>query len=331
MGGRMLVDARAREFPKAAEMASVTALRSATMPIGFLAGLSGRLGRIGRVDSSVLLTGESGTGKEVAARMIHDAGPRRSGPFVAVNCASLPDALLEAELFGHVRGAFTGADSARDGKLKLADGGTLFLDEVGDLSLMAQAKLLRALESREYYALGGQRTIRFEARIIAATHQPLARMVRLGTFRDDLYFRLNVVQMVLPPLRERPDDILALAEHFLALMAPRINPGVVGFDEPACHRLRSHCWPGNVRELKNAIESALVLGEGPLLTADALPGPSPQDLARGPAFHERDMLVATLERTHWNKSATARALSWSRMKLYRRLRDYGLEAEEHNS
>jgi two-component system response regulator HydG len=223
--------------------------------------------RVAPTRSTVLLTGETGTGKEVIAGLIHRLSPRAQGPLVKVNCAALPETLLESELFGHERGAFTGADRQRIGRFEQATGGTLFLDEVGDMSPATQAKLLRVLQEQEFHRLGGTRPLRTDARIVAATNQDLAERIREGVFREDLYFRLNVIQIHLPPLRERPEDLLALAHRFVHHFARELDRPVRGFSEGALRRLRSHRWPGNVRELHNAIERAVLLCEGTRLRA----------------------------------------------------------------
>jgi two-component system response regulator PilR (NtrC family) len=221
------------------------------------------------VDATVLVTGESGTGKELVARALHRASSRRDGPFVAVNCAAIPEALLEAELFGHTRGAFTGAVAARDGRLQAATGGTLFLDEIGDLPLAAQAKLLRVMQDRMVTPVGADRETRVDVRVVAATHRDLEEMVELGTFRADLYFRLTVLQVELPALRDRREDILPIARYLLTHLRERLGRAVTGFDSGAEDALRQHAWPGNVRELANIVERAVVLRrEGTITTPD---------------------------------------------------------------
>jgi DNA-binding NtrC family response regulator len=221
-------------------------------------------------NTTVMVYGESGTGKELVTRAIHEASPRARGPFVAINCAAIPENLLESELFGHERGAFTGATEAKRGKFEMASGGTLFLDEIGELALPLQAKVLRALEAQEFERVGGLKTIRTDIRFLAATNRNLATMVQEGKFREDLFYRLNVFPLVIPPLRDRPDDIIPLTEHFLARFCremgrkpPRIAPS-------AEQALLSHRWDGNVRELQNTIERAVILMDGPELTADIL-------------------------------------------------------------
>jgi sigma-54 specific flagellar transcriptional regulator A len=248
---------------------------------------------VASADCSVLVTGETGTGKELFARAIHRASDRADKPFVAVNCAAIPDTLLETELFGHVRGAFTGATNARAGKFLAANGGTIFLDEIGDLPLAAQAKLLRVLEQRAITPVGSDTEIPVDVRIVAATHRDLETMVSHGQFRADLYFRLGVVPIELPPLRERADDIDVLAEICIRRANQRTGRRVEGLDAEARCALRSHPWPGNVRELSHAIERAVVMvGRGTIGARDLrLPGSKPQ-LARGSGrFHIADLLT----------------------------------------
>jgi two-component system nitrogen regulation response regulator GlnG len=223
------------------------------------------VGRVAARDVSVLITGESGTGKELVARAIHAASRRSDGPFVAVNTAAIPRELLESELFGHERGAFTGAVESRMGRFRQASGGTLFLDEIGDMPLDLQAKLLRVLQDREVTSVGGRRPEPVDARIVAATHRDLDALVAAGNFREDLLYRLRVVPLHLPPLRERKDDIPALAEHFLSRYAEELGSGVRALAEETVRRLVAHAWPGNVRELENAIKRALVLASGEVL------------------------------------------------------------------
>ncbi len=227
--------------------------------------------RAAAVDATVLLTGESGTGKGIVARAIHAASARGSRAFVAVNCASVPDALFESEFFGHARGAFTGAQQAHRGLLEQADGGTLFLDEIGELSPALQAKLLTAIEEREFRRVGGERVLRVDLRVIAATSLDLERAVAAGTFRRDLYHRLMVLSCRLPPLRERHGDIDLFVERFLSRFAERYRRPLRGIDEAALARLRSHDWPGNIRQLAHALEAAVLAGEGPRIAVRHLP------------------------------------------------------------
>ncbi len=286
-----------------------------------------RLERIAAADCTVLVIGETGTGKERIAEQLHRHSARAAAPLLPINCAALPDSLLESELFGYEKGAFTGAVSAYPGKLKLADGGTLFLDEIGDMSLAGQAKLLRALESREFHRLGSRSATRFDVRVVAATNQALEHRVEQGLFRKDLFFRLNVARIDLPPLRERRDDIEPLLRHYLAQFDPR-GDSAREFEPAVLRRLLAHDWPGNIRELKNVLEAMLICARGPRLTLDDLPtglhgghsvqtAPAPRD--------ERELLLATLNRLNWNKSRVAEQLRWSRMTLYRKLAKYEIQ------
>ena len=229
------------------------------------------LARVAPTDSTVLLRGESGTGKEVAARSLHRGSRRTSRPFVAINCATLSETLLESELFGHEKGAFTGAVDRKTGKIEAAEGGTLFLDEVGELPPKLQAKLLRVLQEREYERVGGTRPLKADVRVVAATNRELEKAMREGTFREDLFYRLNVITLTLPALRERREDIPLLASHFAALFSRRLGRRIAGFTPEARACLQRYGWPGNVRELANAIERALVLGEGELIRPEDLP------------------------------------------------------------
>jgi transcriptional regulator with GAF, ATPase, and Fis domain len=285
-------------------------------------------GRVAPTRSTVLLTGETGTGKEVIASLVHRLSPRASGPLVKVNCAALPETLLESELFGHERGTFTGADRQRIGRFEQASGGTLFLDEVGDLSPATQAKLLRVLQDQEFHRLGGTRVLRTDARIVAATNQDLAEGIREGRFRQDLYFRLNVIRIHLPPLRERPEDLLALAHRFLRESACELDRPVHGFSEGALVRLRQHRWPGNVRELHNVIERALLMSEGPRIQAEDLApcgrgleeeaeGWSPELPPGGVNLREveRRLVMEALQRSGWVQKDAAALLGVSRRKL----------------
>ncbi len=281
---------------------------------------------------NVLITGESGTGKELVARAIHFNSPRAKRPFVPVNCAAIPDALLESELFGHKRGAFTDARSDRAGMFVEADGGTLFLDEIGDLSPALQAKLLRVIAEREIRPLGATRSEKVDVRVISATHKDLPAGMRGGTFREDLYYRLNVLQIHLPPLRERAEDLLPLADHFLSRAAERSQKRVSSFSQSALKILLSHGWPGNVRELENIIERAVALCEGPQVTPGDLPAAMrerrPSDLVDYAV--QRNLTLAELEREYiqrvmkeegGNKTRAAQRLGLDRKTLYRKLEE----------
>jgi two-component system, NtrC family, response regulator HydG len=284
--------------------------------------------RVAPTRSTVLLTGETGTGKEVLAGLIHRLSPRRDRPLVKVNCAALPETLLESELFGHERGAFTGADRPRIGRFEQASGGTLFLDEVGDMSPATQAKLLRVLQDQEFHRLGGTRILRTDARIVAATNRDLGERVRAGSFREDLLFRLDVIRIELPALRERAEDVVALAHRFLREFSAQAPRSARGFTEGALRRLRGHSWPGNVRELRNAIERALLLAEGPRIRAEdlALSGEGVLAAASGSAARlagagvdlremERSLVVEALQRAGWVQKDAAQLLGVSRRKL----------------
>jgi transcriptional regulator with PAS, ATPase and Fis domain len=230
-----------------------------------------KVARVAASDASVLLLGESGTGKEMIAQAIHQKSARAGHPFVAINCAALTETLLESELFGHEKGAFTGAAAQKKGKLEMAEGGTVFLDEIGELAAPLQAKLLRVLQQREFERVGGTRTMKLDLRLIAATNRDLAAEARRGAFREDLYHRLNVIALQLPPLRDRSEDIPELAEHFLQRAATRCARRVSGISPEAMAHLMAYPWPGNVRELENAIERGVVLGQSETLLADDLP------------------------------------------------------------
>lgn len=285
-----------------------------------------RIARVAAFDSNVLVLGETGSGKERVARAVHGLSRRRDKPMVSINCAALPEHLIESELFGYERGAFTGAQTAYPGKFGLAEGGTLFLDEVGDLPLAAQAKILRAIEGHEYFRLGGSRPIRADIRLVAATHRDLEGLCARGEFRLDLYFRLNVARIDVPPLRERPGDILFLAEQFVREGCRSMRRPWIAFSPAARTALRAYAWPGNVRELRNAVETALICAEGDALELCDLPPQIVRSVERAATPpDERTLLVSALRSTRWNKSEAARELRWSRMKLYRKLQHYQLE------
>ena len=287
--------------------------------------------RIATVDSTVLIAGESGVGKERVARFIHDRSPRTHGPFVGVNCGACADGLLDSELFGHVRGAFTGAIQNRLGVFEAAQGGTLFLDEIGDISPAMQLKLLRVVQERELRRVGETRVRRVDVRLIAATNRDLLEDVAHKRFRQDLYYRLHVIDLVVPPLRERPEDVLAFAGEFLLRTASRLHRPVVGYTPRALEHLLHYSWPGNVRELEHAIERACALAAGPRIDVEDLPdvvrrGPRPADpvdvrpLQRIVRSHRRALILATLERYDGNRRRTATALGISPSTLKRTLR-----------
>ena len=277
--------------------------------------------------STILLLGESGTGKEIFARAIHNWSDRKDKPFVAINCVGLSKELLESELFGHEKGAFTGALQLKKGKMELAHGGTVFLDEVGDISTELQTKLLRFLQEREFERVGGTKPISVDVRIIAATNRDLGNAIREGHFREDLYYRLNVVPLTLPPLRERKEDILGLANYFLRRSALETKKNFTGVTEEALQKLIAYEWPGNVRELANVIESAVVLGQGPDLTPHDLPAKivatMPKTLRGGFTYHgaiddyRRDLIAKTLAQTQGNRAAAAKILGLQRTYLSR--------------
>ncbi len=285
-----------------------------------------------RSDARVLFIGESGTGKELLAAHIHEASPFSAGPFVKVNCAAIPHELIESELFGHEKGAFTGAVSVRRGKFEMADGGTLFLDEVGDLAAASQAKLLRVLEEGEFHRLGGERTVRVAVRVVAATNRDLNQMVGEGKFRGDLYWRLAGVPLRVPSLRERVEDIQALAEYFLDEFSRRNNFRKRGFAKEAITLLKGYQWPGNVRELRNTVERMAILGPLDELQESDVPleirvragdvGPNMLEEARRSA--EREQIVRALTDTRWNVSRAARSLGLERTNLHKRIRALGL-------
>jgi len=296
--------------------------------------------RIADTDLAVLLLGENGTGKEVVARSIHFGGRRRKHPFLAVNCAALTETLLESELFGHEKGAFTDAREARAGKFELASGGTLFLDEIGDMSLAGQSKLLRVLEEKMIVRVGGSRPIHTDVRVLAATNQKLAELVRAKRFREDLYFRLNVVTLELPSLRERGGDIMLLAEHFLREFSRRAGRRLPKFTAAARKRLESHTWPGNVRELRNLMERLAYLTSGDRIEAEDLafilspaagtPSLVDAGLDLSAATHEfqRKYIQQSIERARGNVSQAAKNLGVHRSNLYRKMRQLGMETSE---
>jgi two-component system response regulator HydG/two-component system response regulator AtoC len=280
--------------------------------------------RVATTDASVLITGETGVGKELVAELIHSNSHRRHRPCVAINCAAIPESLLESELFGVERGAFTGAEAMREGSLKSAEGGTVLFDEVGDMGLSGQAKILRAIETREVTRLGGRSRVPINVRIIAATNQDLEQLTAAGQFRKDLYYRLNVVRIHLPPLRERKSDLESLMDHYIRHFNARFNRDVEGFTPDAMEHLRRHDWPGNIRELRNLVEAVFVNLNGRRITYVDLPDTFRQSLERTRLLptDERERLLSTLFATRWNKSKAAQDLHWSRMTLYRKLAKY---------
>jgi two-component system nitrogen regulation response regulator NtrX len=288
-----------------------------------------------RSDARVLLIGESGTGKELLAAFIHESSPFASGPFVKVNCAAIPTELIESELFGHEKGAFTGAAGMRRGKFELANGGTLFLDEVGDLHGASQAKLLRVLQEGEFHRVGGEQIIRVSVRVVSATNRDLASLVAQSKFREDLYYRLSVVPVRVPSLRERPGDIRAMAEYFLSEFCARNNFKPKAIDDEVYAALESYAWPGNARELRNTVERMAILTLGDHITRESIPAeirmarenapPSSVQEARETA--EREHILKALEGAGWNVSSAARALGMERTNLHKRMKALGLSRE----
>jgi DNA-binding NtrC family response regulator len=284
-------------------------------------------------DATVLINGESGTGKELIASALHNNSERKQGPFIKVNCAALHENLLESELFGHEKGAFTGADSRRAGRFELADKGTLFLDEIGDMSLQTQAKILRVLQEKELELLGGNTTITVDVRLVAATHKNLQAMVEDGTFRQDLFFRLSVVPVELPPLRKRLEDIPVLADFFLDRFAQKNKKDIKGFHPQSLLLLARYAWPGNIRELENTIERAVILCPGELITPRELPPQMvPKEEISRPHLSppdglklkdlEREAIRSTLKQTDGNKSKSAKLLGIARQTLLNKIKEY---------
>jgi two-component system nitrogen regulation response regulator NtrX len=290
--------------------------------------------RVAKSDVGVLLTGESGTGKELLAAHIHRESRFAARPFVKVNCAAIPTELIESELFGHEKGAFTGADRLRRGKFELADGGSIFLDEVGDLHEASQAKLLRVLQDGEFHRVGGEQPVRVAVRVIAATHRRLEQMVTSGTFRQDLFYRLSVVPVRVPALRERSEDVRDLAAYFLSDFCKRNNFRPKALDDDVVSALEGYVWPGNVRELRNAVERMAILSAGSRITFESVPMEirSP-DSPVAAGLHgirdaaERSRIVEALEQTNWNVSGAARLLGIERTNLHKRIRALGLSRE----
>jgi len=302
--------------------------------------------RVAPTDFTVLITGETGSGKEVVARAVHRMSPRGSGPFVPVDCGSIPPSLVEGELFGHEKGSFTGADRCRPGKFEVASGGTLFLDEISNLPLHMQPKLLRALQDKQIWRIGGVRPLAADIRIVAATNQDLAALVRAGTFRRDLYHRLNEFSIVVPPLRERGGDVVPLATQFLELTNRELKKHVLGFSEAATQRLMGHRWPGNVRELRNVVRRAVLLADTEIKPQHLALSDSPPDgaglrpnelverfdgsvpfkeiIRRAVVGVERQILIQVLTQTSGNKAEAARLLRIDYKTIHKKVKDYGL-------
>ncbi|RJP18967.1 MAG: sigma-54-dependent Fis family transcriptional regulator [Candidatus Abyssobacteria bacterium SURF_5] len=307
-----------------------------------------RIGKVCQTDAAVLIEGESGTGKELVAREIHRRSHRSDGPFIIMNCAALPENLIESELFGHEKGAFTGATAQRRGKFEVAHGGTLFLDEIGDMSVNTQAKVLRVLQEQKFERLGGEKTISVDVRIISATNKDLASATRDGVFREDLYYRLKVISICLPTLRERTDDIAALADHFVKMYSVKHKKMILSLDSEAIRDLLAYHWPGNVRELRNSIESAVVLTNSEIIRRDDLP----PEIRRQPGDDfsrallldtdlpfrewkkkmvesaERRYFLRKLEENDRNISRTARAIDMLRQSLQQKLRELNIDVRE---
>ena len=297
--------------------------------------LVARAKHIAQTDADILIEAESGTGKELLARLIHRASPRASRPFVAVNCAAFPENLLESELFGHVRGAFTGALAAKPGKFQMAHGGTLLLDEIGEMPLSLQPKLLRVLQEREVDRLGDTRPVPIDVRVIATTNRSLALQIEAGAFRSDLFYRLNVIPLSIPPLRERREDTLSLAEHFLRKLEPASKRGQLRISPELASALRAHDWPGNIRELANFIRRGVALTQGATLGVEMFGSvtrtqPPPSDRPKpGTTLEdiERQLLEATLEATNGNRTRTAEMMGVSLRTVRNKIREYGLRKE----
>ena len=296
------------------------------------------IGRVANTNATVMIRGESGTGKELVARAIHFNSVRKDRSFIKINCASIPENLLESELFGHEKGAFTGAVTAKPGKFELAHRGTIFLDEIGEMSMSTQTKLLRVLQEREFERVGGTETIKVDVRIVAATNKDLEESIESGGFREDLYYRLNVVEVMLPPLRSRKTDIVALVSHIIKGCSAEHNKGIKGFSETAMEILMNYDWPGNIRELKNVCERAVLMSTGPVLGVEDLPlslkkksrrygwlndvpGGSLKEIV---SEVEREIILKALEEYNWNRSAAAQALKMNRSSFYAKLKELGI-------
>ena len=287
--------------------------------------------RVSQTDSTVLITGESGTGKELIAQAVHGNSPRCYMPFIAVNCGALPDSLLESELFGYERGAFTGAEHTKKGRFELADGGTLFLDEIGDISLKTQVDLLRFLQQKEFRRLGGEETIKVDVRILAATNRDLERAIKEKQFREDLYYRLNVIAIHVPPLRERKEDIPLLVDVFIRRNCLEMNKEPVKIASSALKLLRDYDWPGNVRELENVIERALVIGKAKEIVTEDLPFSrkvlETEFFSKSLKMMEKMHIQRILDETKWNIAQAARELEIDRQTLYNKIEKYKIERQ----
>jgi two-component system nitrogen regulation response regulator NtrX len=301
--------------------------------------LTQQIGMAAQSNSRVLILGESGTGKELVARILHERSPRANGPFIEVNCAAMPQELIESELFGHEKGSFTGAAERKIGKFELADEGSLFLDEIGDMTLQTQAKVLRVLESQVFQRVGGAKSIKVDVRIIAATNKDLSEEVKKGGFREDLFFRLNVIPITVPPLRERKDDIPQLAKFFIEVFASDSGTKSKGLEPEVIRMFQSYSWPGNIRELRNAVERLMIMVPSPVISVDDIKALGMFDLGRGEresdffshatlreardAF-EKDFICRKLQENDWNVSKTADAISVERSNLHKKIKLYGI-------
>jgi two-component system response regulator HydG len=292
------------------------------------------LENVAATDATVLLEGESGTGKGLLAETIHRFSKRSAGPMVVVNCSAYPETLLSSELFGHEKGAFTGAIRRKPGRFELAQGGTIFLDEVAEISPLTQLSLLRVIQDRQFERVGGEKTISADVRILAATNKPMGQMVEQGLFREDLYYRLNVVRLEVPPLRKRPEDIPFLANHFLKRQSEKLGKPIFGFSRPTLARLMAHRWPGNVRELRNVVEHAVLMCQGEKVEPANLPSrlikgherEAMPALEPGPLLEqERQLILRTLEQVSWNKYKAAQVLGIARSTLYGKMERFGLD------
>jgi transcriptional regulator with PAS, ATPase and Fis domain len=303
-----------------------------------MCGVRAQVAKISPTPSNVLITGESGTGKEIVARAIHAASPRRVQAFVPINCGAIPEALLESQLFGHVRGAFTTAVQASPGLFAAADRGTIYLDEIGDLPLHMQVKLLRVIEEKNVWAVGSTRPVLVDARIIASTNRDLVKEIEGGRFREDLFYRLNVVHIALPPLRERREDIGLLVEHFVHALNLKLSTSFLGVDQEALSVLMNHPWKGNVRELEHVLESAMILGEGDVISLPDLPDylvTATGELAASDALRdvtrrfERQHILAVLTQTQFDKKEAARRLGISLASLYRKIGEHAIQTNDN--
>ena len=300
-----------------------------------------QMAQVANTNTTVLIRGESGTGKEMVAHAIHYNSPRANKPFVKVSCAALPDSLIESELFGYEKGAFTGADQRKKGRFELAEGGTLFLDEIGDISLTTQVKLLRVLQEREFERLGSTDTVKVNVRMIAATNKDMERAIAAGTFREDLYYRLNVFTIFVPPLRERKADLLLLVDHFLEKFSREHRKSIKRISTPAIDMLMSYHWPGNVRELENTLERAVLICDGQVIHGHHLP-PSLQtaeasgtvtrvSLSDAVAGFEKDLIQDALKTTRGNRAKAARLLDTTERVLNYKVRKYGIDVRRFTS